>query len=87
MKGYKHTKPRTDEHKRKIGEANKGKICSLEHRRKLSEATKGIKKANSGSFKKGHGLGESNINWNGGISLNKRRLNEPRYIKWRKKVF
>jgi hypothetical protein len=42
---------------------------------------------NKTSFKKGHGLGSSNVNWNGGVSLNKRRLNEPRYREWRTAVF
>lgn len=30
--------------------------------------TTGIMKANSGSFKKGHNIGESNLNWKGGIT-------------------
>lgn len=46
-------------------------------------------KPNSTSFKKNDPrlIRKNNPNWNGGISLNKRRLNEPRYIKWREKVF
>jgi len=56
--GYKAT----EEHKRKIGESNKGKVRSEEHKKNLSNSLKGRKDWNKGlkgyrhggSFKKGH---------------------------------
>lgn len=57
----------SDEHKRKISEANKGRTLSPEHRKKISEAHKGKKlseetkrKISEGHRGKGSGTGFKN---------------------------
>lgn len=92
----------------------KGETMSLAMREKLSkihleaykngrktwhEGTRGVKKSNSGSFKKGcipwikgreayWQMGDKNPRWNGGIiQRDKHSWQNPEYIKWRTDVF
>jgi len=71
---YKRTKPawskgipRTEEVKRKISIATRGKKRSKEHRRKMSKAMKGTN------------IGEKNGHWKGGKTININKYNNDRY--------
>jgi len=79
MKNYKHKKPRSPEHCKKISEMKKGKPTwakgknfSAEHRKKISNSIKG----------------KSHWNWKGGISsVNERIRKSVEYKLWREAVF
>ena len=82
QKNHKINKGRklTEEHKRKIGKANKisklGISQSREHKRKRSEANKGIQ------------VGDKHWNWKGGITpLRKKLYFSKEYKLWRRAVF
>lgn len=73
----------TEEHKRKIGLANRGHRHSIEVRKKISNKLKG-RKPNSGSFKKG----KDAPNWKGGITpINAIIRGSLEYRLWHKAVF
>lgn len=77
-KGYKMS----DEHKRKIGEANK---ISRKGQRPSDEVLEKIRKANTNNPKR---MGKNHWNWKGGISPERKRLYfSPEYKLWRKSVF
>ena len=59
----------SEEHRRKISEANKGKIRSEEHRRKLSEATKGRKWWNDGCGNRKFAIECPGDNWILGMKI------------------
>lgn len=59
----------TEEHRRKIGEANKNREFTVEHRFKLSQARKGKPLRDETKKKISDGkIGSNNPNWKGGIS-------------------
>lgn len=62
--------PRSDEVKRKIGEANRGRIFSEEHKEKLSKAHIG-KKQSLETIEKRIRKGKKHYNWQGGKSFEK----------------
>jgi len=73
---------------RKISEANKGKIMSLESRLKLSKSIKGKHHSPATEFKKGQVSGCKNPHWKGGITpINAKIRNSIEYQNWRKSVF
>jgi len=73
----------SEEHKRKIGEAHRGKGHSEETRKKISESLRGRSRAKTPKM-----CGSSNPNWRGGISPEKHRIRSSiEYRLWRAAVY
>lgn len=84
--------PRSEETRRKIGLAQKGKIVSLEQRLKISNTLKGRSlsnehKVNISNAHKGKHTGSLNTSWKGGITpMMKSLRNKKEYKLWRKAI-
>lgn len=77
----------TEEHKRKISEANKGQIPWIKGRKLTDEHKKRIGLGNRGKLKP-QISGANNLNWKGGITpLNQKIRRSPEYRLWRVSVF
>ena len=87
--------PFTEEHKKKMSEAMKGRLCSNELREKRSKFMMGntISKGITHSIEtrekhKKQMTGENNHNWKGGITKdNDKKRNSMEYKFWRREVF
>ena len=88
-KNHNYGKVRTEETKRKIGLANKGRKISNEARKKMSESHKGKKLSEEHKKKIGlHEIGEKHWNWKGGLTPeNKVIRHSMEYRFWRREVF
>lgn len=84
-KGYKQT----DEHKKKLSLAHKGKFFSEQHRKNLSESHKGIIPSEETLKKRSEAQkGVKGSNWKGGVTpINRLIRASKEYRLWREAVF
>jgi 5-methylcytosine-specific restriction endonuclease McrA len=88
-------RPKSEEHKRKIGLAQIGKVIPEEVRKKISDATtgrksltKGLRKCTHPEAVRGGMSGDKHWNWKGGISPENARIRQSsEYKAWRTAVF
>lgn len=78
----------TDEWRKNIGKAMRGRKFTDEHRKKIGLVHKGITKHPELSKRNRENIGEKSPAWKGGISpINARIRSSENFLKWRKAVF